>query len=283
MKPDFIGLGAQKCATAWIYNMLNDHPDIEMVRSEDGEKDLRFFSYFFDRGFEWYEKHFNNQKHGITGEYSTSYFCSSDAPERVYNYSPETRLVVSLRHPVERVFSNHKHEVHRGRISGKNLIFENALKNNPMYLYQSLYYTHLSRWLKYFDKKQVFIILVDDLERNPKETMHGLYEFLGVNSEHRPPMLYERIHESRVPKNKFLESSLKTTAGILKNIGGAGFVTYLKSKGVNRKVYRLNSKTQEDAFPSMKEETKAFLLKYFADENSKLSKLINRNLSAWDI
>lgn len=283
MKPDFIGLGAQKCATAWLYNMLNDHPDIEMVRSEDGEKDLRFFSYFFDRGFEWYERHFKNPENGITGEYSTSYFCSSDAPERVYNYSPEIRLIVSLRHPVERAFSNHKHEVYLGRISGENLIFENALKNNPMYLYQSLYYTHLNRWLKYFEKKHVFVILVDDLENNPHKTMHDLYDFLGVNPEHNPPMIYERIHESRVPKNTFLESSVKKTASLLKNIGGTGFVAYLKGKGVNRKIYKLNSKAEEVAFPPMKEETKALLVKYFADENSKLSKLINRDLSAWYI
>jgi hypothetical protein len=283
MKPSFIGLGAQKCATAWLYNMLKDHPDIEMVTSENGKKDLSFFNHFYDRGFEWYEKHFVNCNTNTFGEFSTSYLYNTDVPERIYHYSAEVKLIVSLRNPVERAFSNHKHEINLGHISGKNLIFENALQNNPMYLYQSLYYTHLSRWMQYFDKAQIFIILVNDLKEKPEKTIHDLYSFLGVDPEHKPSMLYQRIHETRVPQNMVLESSIKKASAFLKKIGGATLINYLKSKSVNRVIYKMNTQNEDRAFPPMEEKTKLSLLEYFAEENLKLSKLIDRDLSAWRI
>jgi len=282
MKPDFIGIGAQKCASAWLYNILLSHPLISMATPQDGDKDTRFFSYFYDRGFEWYERYFEKRGNGIAGEYSTSYLYSLDAPERIHTYSPEIRLIVSLRHPVERAFSNHKHEISLGRVSGENLIFENALKNNPLYLYQSLYYTHLSRWLHYFDKKQIFIILVDDLKEKPEETIHALYEFLGIDSEHKPPMLYERIHETRIPQNRMVESSVRKASVLLRKIGGSTIIDYLKNRDVHRKIYTLNSKSKEEAFLPMKEATRASLLQYFAEENRKLADLINRDLSHWN-
>ena len=110
MKPDFIGIGAQKCATAWLYNILADHPVICLAAPPDGDKYTKFFSYFCEEGIEWYERHFEKQQNEITGAYSISYFCNLEVQERIYNYSPEIKLIVSLRHPVERAFPNHKHE-----------------------------------------------------------------------------------------------------------------------------------------------------------------------------
>jgi hypothetical protein len=283
MKPHFIGIGAQKCATAWLHSMLEDHPQISMAKTFEGKKDTEFFSYYYDRGFEWYERNFENKENRITGEYSTSYFCSYDAPERIYNYSPEMKLIVSLRHPVDRAFSNHKHEIKLGRISGVNLLFENALKNNPMYLYQSMYFTHMSRWLQFFDKKQIFIILVDELREKPEKILRDLYAFLSVDRDHKPVRLHQRIHETRVPQNSSLESLIKKTSVLLKSIGCARLIAYLKSKGVKKSIYNLNSQKGSFAFPPMQENTRLALLEYFKEENSKLSILVNRDLSAWDV
>lgn len=35
MKPDFIGIGTQKRATARLYNMLADHPQINMEKQTE--------------------------------------------------------------------------------------------------------------------------------------------------------------------------------------------------------------------------------------------------------
>ncbi len=281
MKPDFIGLGVQKCATAWLYTILSKHPQISMAWPEGRDKDTKFFSCFYDRGFEWYEALFHDCSGEVIGEYSTSYFYHVESPERIYDYSPEMKLVVSLRHPVERAFSNHKHEIRLGRVSGENTVFENGLKNNPMYLYQSLYYTHLSRWLKYFPREQLFIIIVDDLKDDSKKIVQQLYRFLNVSYENIPLIHNQRIHETHIPKNKALE---RLTTGIIKcfrQIGLGELLDFLKSKGLKKILDKVNTKKEQDVFPPMKKETRASLLKYFTEENEKLSALINRDLTAW--
>jgi len=53
--PTFIGIGAQKCASTWLYEILRDHPQV--VLSEP--KELDFFSYRYHYGQQWYGRHFS--------------------------------------------------------------------------------------------------------------------------------------------------------------------------------------------------------------------------------
>ena len=126
----FIGIGAQKCGTTWIHRNLALHPQLSVAHGQD--KDTRFFSCFYDRGYEWYEACFDTATADVhTGEVSTSYFHTADAPQRIKAYNPDAKLFVCLRNPVERVLSNHRHEARVGHISGANLALEAALENNP--------------------------------------------------------------------------------------------------------------------------------------------------------
>ncbi len=107
-KPAFLGIGAQKSATTWLYDILSDHPDVCLSE----QKELDFFSHYFDFGYQWYERQF--PVHGaecIAGEVSPSYFHSPAVPERVHAYAPDIKLILLLREPVQRAISNHKHEV----------------------------------------------------------------------------------------------------------------------------------------------------------------------------
>src|SRR5690606_14960898 len=91
---DFLGIGVQKAGTTWLHRVLKAHPEIFMAEADD--KDLRFFNAYYDRGYRWYERHFDSGDARRRGEFSTSYFYSKDAPERVYRYNPNMQLVLSL-------------------------------------------------------------------------------------------------------------------------------------------------------------------------------------------
>ncbi len=280
-KPDFIGIGVQKCATAWLYTMLSRHPQVALAWPEKNDKDIKFFSYYYDRGIEWYEHHFDDCRGEVVGEYSTSYFYHTDAPERIYNYAPDMKLIVSLRHPVERAFSNHKFEVRLGRVSGENTVFENALENNPMYLYQSLYYKHLSRWLQYFPRDQIYVVIVDDLLHNSRQVLQGLYQFLNVSYDYLPVIHHQRVHETRIPKNERIEWVTIKATQLARQMGLSGFIDILKSRGVKSALDRLLVKEECEVFPPMRPETRRRLLEYFAEEVDHLAELLNKDLSAW--
>src|SRR5687767_9096163 len=138
--PTFIGLGGQKCASTWLHVVFRDHADAYVSTP----KELDFFSSFYDRGFQWYEAHFAAAEgRRAIGEISPSYLPDHDAPARAHAYNANLRIIVALRDPVERAYSNHLHDIRLGHYSGRDLSFETGLANNPMYLEQSRYALHL--------------------------------------------------------------------------------------------------------------------------------------------
>lgn len=282
-KPDFIGIGAQKCATTWLYRMLSNHPQVSLAwpRERDRDKDIKFFNYFYDRGIEWYEHHFDNCQGDVIGEYSTTYFYNREAPERIYKYSPNIKLIVSLRHPVERAFSNHKFEIRLGRVSGDNTIFENALENNPMYLHQSRYFEHLSQWLQYFDQNQIYVILVDDLWHDSLQVLQGLYRFLNVSGDHIPAIHNQRVNETRITKIYLIELLIINTIKLARQARLGRLVDSLENTGVKSAMIKMSKKEESEALPPMRAETRRRLLDYFADDVDRLSTFLDRDLSAW--
>lgn len=192
VKPTFLGIGAQKCASTWMHKILDDHPEIFV----SDPKELDFFSYRYDRGYTWYEHHFS--KAGTAraiGEVSPSYFCDPSAPDRVAEYDPAIKIVLTLRDPVERAFSNHLHEIRKGHFTGQDLRFEAGLASNPMYLFQSRYGTHLANWLRVFPKDRLLLLVQEEILADPVAEARRLHSFLGVAPGHRSSLLFRRSHE----------------------------------------------------------------------------------------
>ena len=152
VKPTFLGIGAQKCASSWIRNVLHDHPEVFVSHP----REVDFFSYHYNRGYTWYERHFDHAGTAkAIGEISPSYFCDPLAPAWVREYKRDVKLILTLRDPIARAFSNHLHEIRMGHFRGADLRFEAGLESNPMYLFQSRYGTHLANWLREFPKDRV--------------------------------------------------------------------------------------------------------------------------------
>ena len=139
MKPNFIGIGAQKCASSWIYDILADHPQVCVSE----KKELDFFSYHFHHGYNWYENHFSTipEKQAV-GEISPSYFHDPRSPQRAAQYNGELKILLTLRDPINRALSHHRHEVRMGTYMGPDFRFEAGLAQNPSYLDQGLYAKH---------------------------------------------------------------------------------------------------------------------------------------------
>src|SRR3954453_17151561 len=163
-RPTYVGIGAQKCASTWLHRILAEHPEIAVP----ADKEMDFFSYRYDHGNQWYERCFAVEGTArVRGEISPSYFCEPAVPERVARYMPDAKILLSLRDPVERALSNHRHEVREGHLTGSDLSFETGLANNPMYVEQGLYATHLKSWLRHFAQADILVVLMEDIETDP--------------------------------------------------------------------------------------------------------------------
>src|SRR5918993_382064 len=176
-RPTYVGIGAQKCASTWLHRILESHPEVSVPEVKEAD----FFSYHYDRGFQWYQRCFatapESSQVRARGEISPSYFCEPAVPERVARYMPGAKIMVSLRDPVERALSNHRHDVKQRHLTGDDLSFERGLSNNPMYVEQGLYATHLKRWLQYFPRERILVVLMDEVAADPRAVCRSVYRF----------------------------------------------------------------------------------------------------------
>ena len=274
---DFVGIGVQKAGTTWLHRMLSAHPDVFMAQADD--KDLRFFNAFYDRGYLWYERHFATTRAQRRGEFSTSYFYSKDAPERVYRYNPKMRLLLSLRDPVARLISHHRHEIRLGRIA-HDLPLERAIESNPSYVEQSRYFTQLSRWLEWFPLSSFHVVIFEEMFEDAARTVRDLYAFVGVSASIVPDALHEKINEGRIPRSRLLERGASVLSSALRSAGGGRAIDALKRAGADKWLKRGNARPDKSV--TIDSSVIARLRAELEPENARLAALLGRDLSAWN-
>lgn len=275
-KPSAIGIGAQKCASSWIHAVLAAHPQASVAR----EKELDFFSYYYDRGYRWYESLFDAASPAtLHFENSPSYFHDPRTPERVRAYDPDMKILLLLRDPVERAYSNHLHEVIKGHIP--NLPFEEGLANNPSYLDQSRYGTHLARWLDVFPAAQVKVILAESIKADPAAEARRVYEFLGIDPEFTTGLLSERRNESDRARLPWLRSLLRSQGDRMRRMGLEEQLMRVKKLPPVRKLLEANRVDVRQEVPAMHPDTRKRITEELGGEMQRLAGLIGREPVEW--
>ncbi len=275
-RPTFIGVGAQKCASTWLHRMLEGSAQVAV----SNPKELDFFSRRFDRGYDWYERHFATST-TAAGEISPSYFYDAAAVERARDYNPDFRIIVALRDPVERMFSNHLHEWRKGHLDAANIAFEDAFARNPLYLEQSLYATHLERWLQAFDPDRICIFLQEEIAGDPAREAARLFAFLGVDEKPCPEFLHRRANENVVYKNAAVGAVYARAGAAVRAVGLAGALARAKRAPGLSRIWTAAKKNVRDEVPAMRPETARRLRRRLAPEMRALARLIGRDDLPW--
>lgn len=279
MKPTFIGLGAQKCASTWVYRVLADHPEAGVTTP----KELDFFSYYYGRGYYWYERFFNGMSSEIkaSGDNSPSYLPHPLAPERARLYNPDFKVIVALRDPVERAYSNHLHMVMLGYLTGSDLSFEHGLANNLMYVEQSRYAKHLSNWLNHFPRSAVHVVLQEEVHANGALEAARLYRHLGIDDTFLPGSATGRFNESRTPASSPVRKALKCGADAARKIGIGSLIDSINELQAVRRLKRSGTHDLREIVPPMLPDTRARLTEALMPEMEDLRKLLGRNELPW--
>lgn len=278
-KVRFLGIGAQKCATTWLHDVLADHPQLCLP----GEvKELDFFSYFFDYGWQWYERHFEHAaESAMCGEISPSYLHGPGVAERVAAYNPAMRIILMVRDPVERAVSNHRHEVRIGHFVGPDLSFEAGLRNNPAYIEQGLYAKHLRNWLQAFPQQQVMVLRFDEVIAEPALVLRRVCEFLGVDADYESPRLFEKSNESYLPRSGVLARGKNAIRGTLRAVGLGRIWELIGDAGLRERYRRVNRVKPEQVFGDPQPETLRQLRSTFEQDVRDLQQLSGADTSDW--
>lgn len=203
--PDFLIIGAQKCGTTFLYQLLVQHPRVKPAFL----KEVHYFDLNFRKDHNWYRSHFplqiRNTQRYITGEASPYYLFHPHAPRRASGVVPDAKLIVLLRNPVDRAYSHYQHQVKR--VKGKtreSLPFDEAIEveerilpgevnkmlqdeyyassshRTRSYLSRGIYIDQLLAWSSFFQRRQIFVLKSEDLFSDTTNALEGMLDFLEI-------------------------------------------------------------------------------------------------------
>jgi hypothetical protein len=269
--PNFLYIGTSKAGSTWIFRLLSWHPEIYMYAG----KNLGFFSSRFDDGWDWYLSNFQPEpQHRVIGEVSHSYLVSDAAAGRIRDCLPGVKMMICLRDPVERTFSDYLDGIKNGNLEGS---FEEALERTPALIKRSRYGSHVARYMERFPRDQIHIASFDQLVADPTCFAKELFNFLEVEPLELPPRLRNKVLPAGTPRSRMVASTAKKIARLSARVGLQGLRGRVKtSRTVRNMIYRPFA---DEERPTMHPATKTRLRELMADEVRHLDQLAGTDFS----
>lgn len=193
--PNLFVVGAAKAGTTSLYEYLVRHPEIFMSRVKEPHffagleldpRDAKFFGVITDERA-YLELFAGAEAFRVRGEASTSYLASAAAPARLRTVSPEAKIVVLLRDPVERAYSHYLNDVREGRerrtfLTAVTEEIEHPEEARWPFLYVELgrYVEALRRFREAFDDR-VLVLFFEEFVADGRGETARVFSFLGVD------------------------------------------------------------------------------------------------------
>ncbi len=192
---DFLIIGAAKCATTWLQMSLMETQEIFMPDPE-----LHYFSREYERGPDWYSSYFEAAGGAqLVGEKSNSYMTAPKAAERIKRDCPSVRLIVQMRDPAQRAYSDYCMLFRRGEVNDDiyaHLDPDRAA--DQRFLNDGLYAFHLRRFYDLFPADHVLLLAYEDVRTAAQEQLAKVSGHIGFAGTLNPP-LQTRVKDKEIP------------------------------------------------------------------------------------
>jgi hypothetical protein len=288
--PNFIVVGAAKAGTTALYHYLAEHPQVFMSPVKetnyfafdpdgdsqvlDGEPDTHRFPV---RSLSEYEQLFAQAGDAVAvGEASPLYLECPRAALRIRQLLPAARIICSLRHPVDRAYSDYQMYLRHERRP-----FDPSRDLNPAsawarpdshWMRIGQYHEQLSRYFDLFPRAQIHVLLFDDLRRNPARVMENLYRFLDVDPAFVPdfatPHAPGGIPVSQILERFFTNRAIQTAVKPWLPLWAGNWIKRLRRRNLQQA-------------PALPAELRNELTLQFREDIAKTSDLIGRSLDHW--
>lgn len=208
---DFIVAGAQKSGTTALNYYLKRHPGITLPR----KKELHFFDNdeLFKTAVSYQPLHgmYRPARPGsIAGENTPNYLYWPPALARIHDYNPTIKLIILLRNPIDRAFSQWNMQRVRGH---EPLDFLDAVRAEPQrlsqlppeklrkfaYLDRGRYGAQIERALSIFPRDQLLILKYEEFRARQRELVDEVFQFLQLQ-----PIPFKNIEAHDIPYQRRL-------------------------------------------------------------------------------
>lgn len=177
---DFLGIGAQKSGTTWLYTMLQHHP---RVRFPD-RKEVHYWNAPAPPPLEWYQGLFEGE--GCWGDITPAYqVLPVDKIREIRAAFPAVRIVFSLRNPIDRAWSAAKMALQRAQLQlheASDQWFIDHFRSSASRL-RGDYVTSIRNWRSVFPSEQLAIYRYEQMVHEPNALLVSVAEHLGLAPE----------------------------------------------------------------------------------------------------
>jgi Sulfotransferase family len=297
--PNFLVIGAGRSGTTTLHYSLGRHPQIFVSPI----KETNFF--LCDEAGElppWLDEVGRRQvprtlqdyaalfadaaaHHIALGEASPSYLHEPVA-SRIKARLPDVKLVAILRQPAEQALSFYA-TTHDGRTPPADHLdeFVAALASDapgpggalPL-AKLGLYHRHLTSFFEHFDRRQIKVTLLDDLERDGVVFFRDLFRFLGVDEGFRLDTV-ERYNGSGIARSAAIHRLLSCGARV-KGLARAVLpdAAFRRLATLQHGVRAANLQRTSPLPPGLRRE---LTRRFYGEDIAALEQLIGRDLSIW--
>ncbi len=279
--PNLFLVGAAKAGTTSVYDELARHPAIYMSPM----KEPHFFSQiepapswaaFFphvtdeDEYLALFEGAANEE---LLGEASTSYLWDRRAAERIKGVVPEARILIVLRDPVDRAYSQYWNDVREGldRRSFLEALAEEQRSGpgawgvSSLYIDCGRYADQVARYLDRFGAG-VQVLFFEDFVRDQAGTMAQIHSFLGVQPA-AADVAPRKLNPTALPRN-LLSGALLASGGV-RRVARATVPRSLRSR-LRRALVK------EASPPPMDGRARTLLTEIYRPEVARLAELLGK-------
>jgi hypothetical protein len=192
--PNFFIVGAQKAATTSLYFYLKKIPGVYMSPLKEpfyfAIHAVKNSASDLVRDKEEYLRLFEKAR-GYTaiGEATPIYLWDPDSPNLIHQTVPHARIVMILRDPVERAYSNYLMYRKYGGI--KSSFYDELMRDyqceeklygrSQLYIEFGMYYQQVKRYFDIFGREQVKVLVFEEFVQHPAQSVNDVLAFLGVN------------------------------------------------------------------------------------------------------
>lgn len=297
----FVGIGASKCGTTWIARCLAEHPEVCMSEPKEPNffNDQMMFTprgtSNYKKGYSWYKKHFKNSEGKKLTEFSVEYFSDPVVPKRIAKDFPDIKIVLSLRSQIDRLYSGFYHFKKSERayrrdypklLEKEEITFEDFIENVDAFMDSGYYTKHLKRWYKHFPKKNIQVLIYDDMKKDRLKFIKKVFKHLDLDDKFVPPNLEKSSNVARIAPGGFLTKMMRKVDILYNKHGYNKGKDTLFTKSMRKlkivKIYNflIFKFVYKRSFskPKMKPETEKKLRKMYYDDVKELSKMLKRDL-----
>jgi hypothetical protein len=297
--PDFFIVGAPKAGTTSLYRYLGQHSRIFMSARKEPLFFCGYESNFIGPGSKAFNRDLISDEKSylelfkesrpdmITGEASTDYLSCPLAGQRIKEWNENAKIIIILRNPIERAFSEHMHLIRDGLEKNS---FKIALELEqerrkkgyiPLFWHtkRGFYYEATKIFIELFGKRNVKIVLFDEYLCNAEGVTQEVLSFLGVENERLD--ISSKANVSGVPNIRFLQDLYRSFRSADHNSFIKRLARILSASSVRQRVQNIYLSRNMRRAADMGQEERQYLTSVFREDVKQLGKLLEIDLRRW--